>query len=360
MKPTEKTIHLPKTIVKASVIAILLSFVLCVAAVPAIPSSASRQHDRHHSQELLPERFGPVKGMVRKAPRTIKQVCFFDDSTVSYVSGNSLYLSSLRPGVPELEFRGHADHIHDYKVDPNSGRIVTSSADGTLRLWDSRTGECLAVSEQLDTLDQPHWTMLQEIVFHPDGGELMTSDMNGLKIWRTCDLTLLSKEYADFFYMTSGLISPDWRTVSAPVPESYVDCAVFDRCTGDVLLYLENRYPLSYSPDGMRILAVNFESGAMEIYDVNPGNTPGRFSGVWVSSSRIPLKAASFSPDGKILASAQEGGLIRLWDTRDGTEKDGLDWEGHEIDGIRFDAEGKRLLAYSIYSGEYCIWSLED
>lgn len=293
-----------------------------------------------------------------KMPRSMQHASFFDDSTVSYISGNSLYLSSLRVGGPEVEFHGHSDHIHDYKAGPDRKRIVTSSADGTLRLWDSRTGECLAVSEPLDTLGQPRWTMLHEIVYHPDGSKLMTSDMNGLKIWSASDLTLLSEENSDYFYMTTGLISPDWKTVCAPVPESYIDCAVCERSTGDLLLYLDNRYPLSYSPDGSRILAANLESGAMEIYDVNPGTPRGRFSGVWVSSSRIPLKAAAFSPDGCILASAQEGGLIRLWDTMDGTGVAELDWEGHDIDGICFDAEGGRLLAYDTESGEYCLWYL--
>ena len=82
--------------------------------------------------------------------------------------------------------------------------------------WESRTGERLAVSEQQDTLRQPRWTLLLEIVYHPNGRTLITSDMESMKVWDAYDLKLMSVENTDLFYITYGLISPDWKTVSAP------------------------------------------------------------------------------------------------------------------------------------------------
>jgi WD40 repeat protein len=335
-----------KRIEQASVFPILLTFLFCLPALAAAQSVT------------LPERDTTERQTIRKMPREIGNVRFFDDSTILYVSGNDLYLSPLCDDGSELVFRGHSGSIHDSKAMPDGRRIVTASADGTLRLWDSRTGGCLAVSERLDTISQPFWTMLNEIVLEPDGRRLMTSDMDGLKVWSSDDLRFLSKEDTDYFYMTTGLISPNWKTVGAPVPESYDDCAVFDLSSGDVLLYLDSRYPLCYSPDGGRILVADMETGAMEIYDIDPNAPRGRFSGVWVSSSRIPLTAAAFSPDGGALASAQEGGYVCLWDTRDGTARSEFQWEGHGIDGVCFDPKGRRLLAFDSEDGALCIWDL--
>ena len=335
-----------KRIGRASVIPTLLTFLFCLPAFAAAQAVT------------LPERDTTGTQTIRKMPREIGSVRFLGDSTILYVSGDDLYLSPLCDDGSELVFRGHSGSIHDCKALPDGRRIVTASADGTLRLWDSRTGGCLAVSERLDTISQPFWTMLNEIVLGPDGRRLMTSDMDGLKVWSSDDLRLLSKEDTDYFYMTTGLISPDWKTVFAPVPESYVDCAVFDLGSGDVLLYLDSRYPLCYSPDGRRVLAANMETGAMEIYDINPKASQGRFSGVRVSNSRIPLTAAAFSPDGRILASASEGGIIYLRDSEDGSEKARMQWEGYSIDGLCFDTKGERLLAYDTEARAYCIWSI--
>ena len=334
---------------------LVFSFLLLMAA-PAMSSPAPGGMPAFG--DLPQEDTSRHRITIGEVPREMGHVHFFDEETILYVSGNCLYLTSLREGGPEREFRGHSGSIHDYKVMPDRRSIVTASADGTLRLWDIPTGECVAVSEQLDTLSQPFWTMLNEIVLEPEGRTLMTSDMEGLKVWSAGDLKLVAKEEADYFYMTTGLISPDWKTVSAPVPESYDDCAVFEPGSGNILLYLDNRYPLCYSPDGGRLLAANMETGAMEIHDIDPRAPQGRFSGVWVSSSRIPLKDAVFSPDGRILASAQAGGVICLWDTRDGTGIDELRWEGQAVDGICFDTKGERILAFNTEDGEYCIWDL--
>lgn len=336
----------------------LAAAVSCLTSLSAMSSSPrGREWPPENQLRGAQPRHGAYgKQIVRKVSREMELAAFFDDSTVMYASGNSLFLASVREGGPELEFRGHTDKIHDYKVEPGRKRIVTASEDGTLRLWDSHTGECLAVSMQLDTLNQPRWTLLLEIVYHPDGRTLITSDMEGLKIWDADNLRLLSEESTDLFYMTYGLISPDWKTISAPVPETHVDFAVYRRGTEDVLLYSDCRSPVCYSRNGKRLLAASYETGAMEIWDVNPRNKTGRQTLVWLKTHEIPLKDAAFSPDGRRIVSAHEGGLIWIWDTRNGDEMEALNWEGRDIDGVCFDTKGIRILAFDIDAREYSIW----
>ena len=140
-----------------TILVVFLAAISCLTSSSAMSSSPCDRGRPPENQllETRPRHGAHGKQIVRKVPREMKLAAFFDDSTVMYASGNSLFLASIREGGPELEFRGHTDIIHDYKVEPGRKRIVTASEDGTLRLWDSRTGECLAVSEQLDTLSQP-------------------------------------------------------------------------------------------------------------------------------------------------------------------------------------------------------------
>ena len=334
-----------------------ISFLKSSSAMSSSPCDRGRPPE-NQLRETRHRHGAHGKQIVRKVSREIELAAFFDDSTVMYASGNSLFLASIREGGPELEFRGHTDIIHDYKVEPGRKRIVTASEDGTLRLWDSRTGECLAVSEQLDTLSQPGWTMLLEIVYHPNGRTLMTSDMEGMKVWDASDLKLLSVENSDLFYMAYGVISPDWKTVSCPVPETYDDFAVYERGTEDVLLYADGRAPVCYSRDGKHLLAASYETGAMEIWDVNPSNKTGRQTLVWLKTEGLPLKDAAFSPDGRRLVSAHEGGVIRIWDTRDGAEKETLQWDGMDIDGVSFDPRGVRILAIDNDARVFSIWGV--
>lgn len=347
-----------KRIMRSILATILPAVISCLTALPGMSSSmqARGKAPESHYRETRSRRSAHRKLTVRKVPRAMVKASFFDDTTIVYASGNSVFLASIRDGGPELEFKGHTGLIQDYKVEPGRKRIVTSSEDGTLRLWDSRTGECLAVSEQLDTLSQPGWTMLLEIVYHPNGRTLMTSDMEGMKVWDASDLKLLSVENSDLFYMAYGLISPDWKTVSCPVPETYNDFAVYERGTEDVLLYAEGRAPVCYSRDGKRLLAASYDTGAMEIWDVNPSNKTGRQTLVWLKSEGFPLKDAAFSPDGRRLVSAHEGGFIRIWDTRDGAEKETLQWDGMDIDGVCFDSRGVRILAIDNDAREFSIW----
>lgn len=293
---------------------------------------------------------------IHPLPREMHQARFYDDTTLLYVSGKCLYRAALRDGGEELEFRGHGSDIADYEVSPDGGRIVTSSSDGTIRLWDPLAGACLAVSERLDTLDQPSWTMLHDIVYLRGGRALMSADMWGVKIWRARDLKLLSEEYSDYFYMSCGLLSPDGRTLCAPVPESVEGCVVYERKKETGLYRLHDKSPIQYSADGRRLLAVSWDEGGIEIWDIDPRSAARQISLLWFNSPKVRLRAVSLSPKGDLLVSAHEDGTVRVWNALNGAEREILHWEGRKVDGVCFDPKGFRILAYSNESGEYCLW----
>jgi WD40 repeat protein len=71
-----------------------------------------------------------------------------------------------------LTLRGHTARVHQVAVSPDGTRIATSSDDGTVRLWDSATGE-----ERL-TL-RGHSYLVYGVDFSPDGRLLATASPDG-------------------------------------------------------------------------------------------------------------------------------------------------------------------------------------
>jgi len=58
----------------------------------------------------------------------------------------------IASGEYVVMFEGHEDKISDLKISPDGNRMLTSSEDKSVRVWDIRTGECLAVHQAGDTV----------------------------------------------------------------------------------------------------------------------------------------------------------------------------------------------------------------
>ncbi len=82
--------------------------------------------------------------------------------------------------VSSLE--GHTGIVNDLVFDPAGERVATAGADGSVRIWDPRTGE------QQVALRLATDVGAEGVVFSPDGRRLITSWADGTtRVW-TLDL----------------------------------------------------------------------------------------------------------------------------------------------------------------------------
>jgi len=86
--------------------------------------------------------------------------------------------STATPTPEKVVLTGHTSAVHSMAWSPDGRTLASRSRDGTVILWDAKTGE------QLHTL-QGHSGRVSSVAFSPDGKRLASASEDGTVIlWR--------------------------------------------------------------------------------------------------------------------------------------------------------------------------------
>jgi WD40 repeat protein/serine/threonine protein kinase len=106
---------------------------------------------------------------------------------------------------------------------------------------------------------------------------------------------------------------------------------------------------LTFSPDG-RVIASAGNDGTVRLWDSASGHEIRCLHG---HTNRV--KSVAFSPDGRRIASASEDGTVRLWDAGGGKEILALRQHVDQVYGVAFSPDGRRIASAS-EDGTVKIW----
>ena len=93
--------------------------------------------------------------------------------------------SGVSEGVPPndkvgqcvLTLRGHSREVYSASFSPDGAKIVSASADNTVRAWNAATGECELTLEE-------HNRAVRSACFSPDGAKVVSaSDDHTVRVW---------------------------------------------------------------------------------------------------------------------------------------------------------------------------------
>jgi WD40 repeat protein len=129
---------------------------------------------------------------------------------VSSSNDTTLRLWDADTGKPiGAPLTGHTDKIFGVAFSPDGHRLVSGSVDGSLRLWDADTGQTLGAPIRADS------KIVFAVAFSPDGRQVLSGGADGtLRLWPTPPTDTWPKLLCD--KLTYNMSHDQWRNWVSP------------------------------------------------------------------------------------------------------------------------------------------------
>jgi RNA polymerase sigma factor (sigma-70 family) len=274
-------------------------------------------------------------------PRELPAVAVAPDGTV--LAGAAKHQATVRlwrvASGQELPALHHRGCVSALAFSADSTTLASGSVDGTIRLWRIATGTEVGQAHTGERLTRG-------LAFSPDGRLLASGSEARLRLWATATGAELHPSEGHRGGVTAVAFLPDRRLLSAGALGTAI---LWDAGTGRLLASQRRAEPVrepttALSPDG-RMMAAGDVGGVIRVSDPVTGQEISR----WPGHKKVVYSLA-FAPDGQTLASGGQDETLALWEPVTGREV-GRFAEGHgAIVSAAFSPDG-RLVAWGDANG---------
>jgi WD40 repeat protein/serine/threonine protein kinase len=273
-----------------------------------------------------------------------------------------------KDGAPAGELAGHTGRVLGVRFSADGRRLVSSSRDTTVRVWDTASGREVAGSPL-----RGHYGAVWSAAFSPDGNRIVSAGQDGkVIVWSTAAdgaaANAASIAARKVFLGHAGPVfaaafSPDGRRVASGgydkrvlvwEPEAIADAAL-ERLVaiGEPIVPQDSQVlaghaapvrAVTFSPDGQYLLSGS-DDNTVRIWEAMTGRHHASLRG----HSR-PVYACAIAPDASQVLSAGQEGQIKLWNLVNFKQAPhGRVLEGHEdaILDASFSRDGTRVVTAS-------------
>ena len=243
--------------------------------------------------------------------------------------------------------KGHSKAVNYACFSPDGRHALTASNDGTVKLWNATTGKCIKTIVK-------HTGNVNCALFSSDGKQIISSSEDGTSI--VCDLKSLSSrtvfskkdcsvEYAEFNYNDTKM---------AVVTSNAAH--IIDVETGKTDIVVGEHRDLitsaSFSPDGKTIATSSYDK-TIKIWDITTGKIIHTYSG----HSNI-VKDVVYSPNGRFVLSTSSDNEARIWNVETQASKQRIHNDLGILNSVTYSPDGKYLAAISV-DGKARIWNMK-
>jgi hypothetical protein len=199
----------------------------------------------------------------------------------------------------------------------NSQLFVTGGTDGRVKVWQVSNGTATATGKVLTG------TGLGVLAFSPDGTLLAVGRVGGIEIWNVANWTL-ARTLTVSYEVYGVAFSPDSTEVisfdhNASAPSSGNDSTLYVHAVGTLTalhtLAFQNGFALAVSPVGAVTslpVAVSTLDGEALVYTLTASGFASQ-STLTVTDDGSAAETIQFSPQGTLLASGGDDGLLHFW-----------------------------------------------
>jgi len=261
-------------------------------------------------------------------------VTFSPDGRVLAAAGSGgIRLWDAATAMPVPAAFQSASSVSAMAFSPDGRLLASGDADGYLRLWDAATGRLAdpPVRIAASRSGSFHPPLISSVAFSPDGTLLAIGDIAG------------------YVHMLRPPSAQPAREALLAVPERFG--------TGSVT-------SVAFSPDG-RLLATAGSDGEVRLWNPATGETTAAPLKV-TEPDALSVTSVTFSPDGRLLATGDDYGVVRMWNPATGrpvgkpilanpiaTE---LVRAGGGVNAVAFSPDGK-MLASADADGGIGLWN---
>jgi WD40 repeat protein len=233
-------------------------------------------------------------------------------------------------------FEGHSEGWMAVAMAPDGRRVVSASADRSLRVWDVTTGTLIRVLSKDET-------KFYAVSFSPDGRLVLTGDETAVRVWDAASGRQVVRLDGHLGQVRAVAFSPDGRTVASGSLDHSV--RLWNLASGrqirrfDAPSYVNS---VAFSPDGRHVLSGG-EPDAIILWDVASGQAALTLA----EGSGMAVVSVAFSPDGQTVLSGSLGREIILWDIKAGRPLRNFSGHTDGVMSVAFSPDGRHLLSAS-------------
>ena len=211
------------------------------------------------------------------------------------------------PELAQIQWRtaipAHFSAVFAVDISPDGETIASGSHDGTVKLWNARTGAPIAALAG-------HAGTVGAVAFSPNGRTLYTADAAAVHAWDVSTHEQQRKLVGHTAQVSSVAVSRDGKRLASGGFDGSV--RLWDAATGKALLVLTHGagvrvFSVAFSPDGARVASAGSD-GRIGIWNANDGGLEQTLQG-----HRGAVDRVVFAPDGQTVVSVGDDRTLRAW-----------------------------------------------